>query len=88
MYGYDTADPDKKKTGFVSYKPELDGRYGLYDITNDSTKAKKFWAENYDDIKGFGTPQQWLDFISDEPGIKRWKFHLVWRRDKNKDCQN
>ena len=59
-------------------------RAGVYKIVDDISDAKWFPCENYDNLSGFATPEKWLEFFSDEPALKEWKFHLVKRT--SKDC--
>ena len=49
----------------------------LYKIVHDVQEALKFPSMNIDNVKGFGTPEQWLDFFNHEPDLERWKFHLI-----------
>ena len=50
---------------------------GIYKIVDDASDAKHFPCENYDNIKGFASPEKWLKFFSEEPELKDWKFHLL-----------
>ena len=48
-----------------------------YKIVHDMNEALKFPSENVNNVKGFGTPDQWLKFFNSEPDLDNWKFHLV-----------
>lgn len=67
MFGYCKDDIDK--VGYFSND---------LDITEDASKAKVFMAENVSNIKGFGTPEQWLEFINTDSSLNHgYCFHLV-----------
>ena len=77
MFGFSLADPDE--TGFLAKIPTDVEDEDI--ICDDMKEAKVFPASNEDGITGFGTPQQWLEFVNEEfkdiYGPYAWKFHLV-----------
>ena len=73
-----------KKTSYVMFgynKDDID-QVGYFSedlkITDDVDKAKVFKSENVDNLKGFGTPEQWLEFINSDDSLNQgYIFHLV-----------
>lgn len=70
--------------GFNKDNEDETGMLGLdleakkpYKIVHDVHEALKFPSKNINNVKGFGTPEQWLDFFNHEPELGRWKFHLI-----------
>ena len=51
-----------------------------YKIVKSQTEALKFPSENVYEVKGFGTPKQWLEFFKGEDELSGWKFHLLKMR--------
>lgn len=58
-------------------------KLGIYKIVDGASDAKHFPCENYDGADGFASPEKWLEFFSEEPELKEWKFHLVKRTSTN-----
>lgn len=83
---------DHSETGCLAFRSEAEIRakpaLGIYKIVDDISEAKHFPCENYDNAGGFATPEKWLEFFSEEPELKDWKFHLVKRsKFSSKKCQ-
>ena len=80
------------KTGCLAFRSmaeiNANPKLGLYKIVDDASLAKHFPCENYDNIQGFANPEKWLDFFSEEPELKSWKFHLVKRTSTNETNNN
>ena len=78
------AKPKYKKASYVMFgycKDNID-QVGYFSkdlkITDDVSEAKVFTAENVNNIKGFGTPEQWLEFINSDCSLNHgYFFHLV-----------
>ena len=67
MFGYCKNDIDK--VGYFSND---------LNITEDVNKAKVFISKNIEGVKGFGTPEQWLEFINTDSSLNHgYYFHLV-----------
>lgn len=75
------------ETGCLAFRTsdeiKANPRIGIYKIVEDASDAKHFPCENYDNIEGFAPPEKWLEFFSEEPELKDWKFHLVKRTSTN-----
>lgn len=78
------SEPERKKTSYVMFgycKSDIDqvGYFGDdLEITEDVSKARVFTTENVNNIKGFGTPEQWLEFINSDDSLNHgYFFHLV-----------
>ena len=75
------------ETGCLAFRTsdeiKANPRVGIYKIVDDASDAKHFPCENYDNTKGFASPEKWLEFFSEESELKDWKFHLVKRTSTN-----
>lgn len=75
------------ETGCLAFRGEEElasnPKLGLYKIVDDASEAKHFPCENYEGKAGFASPEKWLEFFSEEPELKEWKFHLVKRTSTN-----
>ena len=81
LLGFKLSDHDE--VGCLAFRSldelRANPKIGLYKIVDDISEAKWFPCENYDGLSGFASPEKWLEFFSDEPSLKDWKFHLVRR---------
>lgn len=81
LLGFKLSDHDE--VGCLAFRSldelKANPKIGLYKIVDDISEAKWFPCENYDGLSGFASPEKWLEFFSDEPSLKDWKFHLVKR---------
>ena len=76
--------------GFLNNEPEVtaflqivqDGEE-LYDFVFDERDATQFPFVNNAQIKGFATPDKWLEYFKTEPSLKDWTFHVVKRQRKH-----
>lgn len=79
MFGYCMSDIDQ--TAFLAKIPTSKADDKEACLTQETHEAKKFPSENTKNIKGFGTPVQWLKLVNDEfvdiYGKDAYKFHLV-----------
>lgn len=77
MYGFCLNDLDE--VGYLAKIPTDENDEDV--ITDDIKNAKLFPSINEDGITGFGTPEQWLEFVNEEfkdiYGPYAYKFHLV-----------
>lgn len=84
LLGFKLSDHDE--VGCLAFRSldelRANPKIGLYKIVDDISEAKWFPCENYDGLSGFASPEKWLEFFSDEPSLKDWKFHLVRRTSK------
>ena len=74
LRGFNVDDNDN--VGFLGIDKSGTTR-DIYKIVEDLEDAMKFPSKNVYSTKGFGTPQQWLEFFKTEPALCNWKFHLV-----------
>lgn len=73
MFGFNRNDIDD--IGYLG-KPVHEKNGIIFPIVPDVEDALVFPSSNENCVKGFGTPEQWLDFWnSDEDNV--FKFHLV-----------
>jgi len=72
LMGYNKDNEDE--TGMLAFDNESKKPYK---IVNDVKEALKFPSKNINNIEGFGTPEQWLDFFNKEPELENWRFHLI-----------
>lgn len=65
--------------GFNVEKPVFVGYFGKdLNIVDDIDLAMKFPSKPKEGQVGFGTPEQWLEFVNDDFDLnKGYKFHLV-----------
>jgi len=70
---------DKDTTGFLGINKKFTkgSKEPVYEIVHDKDDALKFSSENINNIDGFGTPKQWLEFFKGEDELSEWKFHLM-----------
>ena len=73
MFGFNRNDIDE--AGYLG-RPVHEESGITFPIVQDVKDALVFPRSNENHVKGFGTPEQWLDFWnSDEDNV--FKFHLV-----------
>lgn len=73
MFGFNRSDMDD--IGYLGKPIQLKNEI-IFPIVPDVEDALVFPSSNENHVKGFGTPEQWLDFWnSDEDNV--FKFHLV-----------
>lgn len=74
MYGFRLSSPDD-----VGYLAKMPGK--KFAMTDDVREAKLFPESNAEDQAGFGSPEQWLEFVNAELkdmfGDAAYVFHLV-----------
>lgn len=70
--GYNKDNEDE--TGMLAFDSESRKPYKIVKDLND---ALKFPSKNINNVEGFGTPEQWLDFFNSEPELEDWRFHLI-----------
>lgn len=71
MFGYDVE--DEERTGYLGDDLR---------ITEDRTKARRFWSENYDGRKDFGPPEKWLEIVNEDRKLNHgYRFHLMHMRE-------
>ena len=68
---------DKDNTGFLGMDKSGKKHRSIYKIVDSPEDALKFPSINVDNVNGFGTPKQWLEFFKGEDELSSWKFHLV-----------
>ena len=67
MYGYHLQNEDD--TAYFGERNK---------IVTEIEAARRFYSRPRKRQKGFGSPQQWLDFINSDPDLNQgYKFHLV-----------
>lgn len=72
IYGFEKEFPVNK--GYISICKNKNGSHGIYDIVEDEDMATEFSDEK---IKSA------FSFISTEPELSNWKFHVVKRFKNN-----
>ena len=72
LMGFNKDNEDE--TGMLAFDNESKKPYK---IVNDIKEALKFPSKNVNNVNGFGTPDQWLEFFNREPELENWKFHLM-----------
>lgn len=73
MVGFNPSDIAQTGCLGIDEDPKAKTTYKIV----DRLEAKRFPSQNASHVKGFGTPQQWLEFFNSDPDLDGWKFHLV-----------
>ena len=66
---------DKDEVGFLAIDKGANGT--PYVFVEDLCDAMKLPSKNINQVSGFGTPAQWLEFFKGEDELSSWKIHLV-----------
>ena len=74
LMGFNKDNEDE--TGFLALDKDPESKK-FYAVTKDKKLALKFPSKNVNNVEGFGTPTQWLNFFKNEPELSSWKFHIV-----------
>lgn len=72
MFGFSRDDIDV--VGYLGKRDE-DGKE-VFAVVDDMEDAVLFPEKNVENVKGFGTPQQWLEYWNSDETLN-FKFHLV-----------
>lgn len=72
MVGFNKENPDKVGCLAIDVSPGSKSTYKIVGLS----EAKKFPSKNVNHVKGFGTPEQWLELFNSDPELEEWRFHL------------